>query len=83
LRHDLLELLLLLLVPEAVLLPVIALIAGVVLVGVVVLVRVVELLPLWAVDDEVGVTTLEIAPLVISSSPCETCARRGTFSPAG
>jgi hypothetical protein len=60
--HHLLELLLLR-VPEAVLLT-LALVTGVILVVVVVLVEGgVELLPLGAVDDEVGgVTTLEAAP---------------------
>jgi hypothetical protein len=53
---------LLLLIPEAVLFPVIALAAGVVPVVVVLLVEGVELIPLGAVDDEVGgVTTLEAA----------------------
>jgi hypothetical protein len=57
--HHLLELLL---VPEVVLL-IIALVTGVVPVVVVVLVGGVELLPLEAVDDEVGgVTALEAAP---------------------
>jgi hypothetical protein len=61
--HHLLELLLLLLVPEAVLLLALALVAGVVLVVVVVLVGGVDLLPLGAVGDEVGgVTALEAAP---------------------
>jgi hypothetical protein len=62
--YDLLELflLLLLLVPKAVLLLVVAL-AIVVLVGVVILIRGVNLLPLGAVNDEVGgVTALEAAP---------------------
>jgi hypothetical protein len=59
--HHLLELILL--VPEAVLLLIVALVAGVVSVIVVVLVGGVELLPLGAVDDEVGgVVTLEAAP---------------------
>jgi hypothetical protein len=61
--HHLLELLLFLLVPEAVLLLALALVAGVVPVVVVVLVGGVELLPLGAVDDEVGgVAALEAAP---------------------
>jgi hypothetical protein len=60
--HHLLELLLLL-VPEAVLLLALALVAGVVPIVVVVLVGGVELLPLGAIDDEVGgVTALEAAP---------------------
>jgi hypothetical protein len=63
LEHDPLELLLPLLVSEAVLLHVVTLVAGAVLVGVVILVGGVELLPLRAVGDEVGgVTTLEAAP---------------------
>jgi hypothetical protein len=60
-----LKLLLVFLVPEAVFLLVIALVARVILVVVVVVVLVggVELLPLRAVDDEIGgVTTLEAAP---------------------
>jgi hypothetical protein len=63
LGHDLLELLLLLLViPEAVLLLIIPL-DIVVLLDVVILVGGVELLPLGAVDDEVGgVTVFEAAP---------------------
>jgi hypothetical protein len=61
--HDLLELLLLLLAPEAVLLPTLTLIAGVVSIVVVILVGGVELLPLGTVGDEVGdVATLEAAP---------------------
>jgi hypothetical protein len=61
--HHLLELLLLLLVPEAVLVLALALVTGVVPVVVVVLVGGVELLPLGAVSDEVGgVTALEAAP---------------------
>jgi hypothetical protein len=61
--HHLLELLLLLLVPEAVLLLALTLVAGVVLVVVVVLVGGVGLLPLGAVGDEVGsVAALEAAP---------------------
>jgi hypothetical protein len=53
----------LLLVPEAVLLLALVLVAGVVPVVVVVLVRGIELLPLGAVDDEVGdVAALEAAP---------------------
>jgi hypothetical protein len=61
--HHLLELLLLLLVPEVVLLLALALVAGVVLVVVVVLVGGVELLPLGAVGDEVGgVAALKVAP---------------------
>jgi hypothetical protein len=60
LRHDLLELLLL--VSEAVLL-VVALVVVVVLVGVVILVGGVERLTLGAINNEVsGVTTLEEAP---------------------
>jgi hypothetical protein len=61
--HHLLELLLLLLVPEAVLLLVIAL-AVLIPLGVIVLVRGgVELLPLGAVGDEVGgVAALDVAP---------------------
>jgi hypothetical protein len=61
--HHLLELLLLLLVPEAVLLLVVAIFVVIPL-GVVVLVRGgVELLPLGAVSDEVGgVATLEATP---------------------
>jgi hypothetical protein len=60
--HHLLELLLLLLIPEAVLLLVIAL-AVVILLGVVILVGGVEILPLGAVGDEVGgVAALEAAP---------------------
>jgi hypothetical protein len=56
--HHLLKLL----VPEAVLLLAIALVAGIILVVVFVLVGGVELLPLGAVDDEVGgVTALEAA----------------------
>jgi hypothetical protein len=59
--HHLLELLLL--VPEAVLLLALALVAGVVPVVIVVLIGGVELLPLGAVDDEVGgVTALKAAP---------------------
>jgi hypothetical protein len=54
LRHDLLKLLLLLLVPEAVLLLAFALVARVILIGVIVLVGVVELLSLGAASDEVG-----------------------------
>jgi hypothetical protein len=70
--------LLLLVVLEAVLLLVITLVARVVPVVVVVLVGGgVELLPLRAVGDEVGgVTALE-------ATPCGTCAKLGTFSPAG
>jgi hypothetical protein len=45
-----------------VLLLVVALVAGVVLVGVVILVGGVELLPLGAVDDEVGSTAHEATP---------------------
>jgi hypothetical protein len=61
--HHLLELLLLLLVPEAVLLLALALVARVVPVVVVVLVGRVGLLPLGAVSDEVGrVAALEAAP---------------------
>jgi hypothetical protein len=61
-RHDLLELLLLV-VPEAVLLLLVALVAGVILVDVVVLVGEVKLLPLGAVGGEVGgVATLKSAP---------------------
>jgi hypothetical protein len=61
--HHILELLLLLLVPEVVLPLALALVAGVVLVVVVVLVRGVELLPFGAVSDEVGgVTALKAAP---------------------
>jgi hypothetical protein len=52
--HELLELLLLLLAPEVVLLLVITLVAGVLLVGAVVLIGGVKLLPLRAVDDDVG-----------------------------
>jgi hypothetical protein len=60
--HDLLELLLLVVVPESVLLFVVALVVRVILVGVVVLVGGVELLPLGAVGDDVGgVTPLEAA----------------------
>jgi hypothetical protein len=60
--HHLLELILLLLVPEVVLLAP-ALVTGVVPVVVVVLVGGVKLLPLGAVSDEVGgVTALEVAP---------------------
>ncbi len=61
--HDLLELLLVVVVPEAVLLFVVAL-AIVVLLDVVVLIRGgVELLPLGAFGDEVGgVAALEVAP---------------------
>jgi hypothetical protein len=60
--HHLRELLLLL-VPEAVLLPALALVAGVIPVVVVVLVGGVGLLPLGAVDDEVGgVAALKAAP---------------------
>jgi hypothetical protein len=63
LEHHLLEILLLLLVPEAVLPLALALVARVILVVVVVLVRGVELLSLGAVSDEVGgVTTLDAAP---------------------
>jgi hypothetical protein len=40
---------------------VVTLVAGVILVGVVILVGGVELLPLGAVGDEVGVTSLEAA----------------------
>jgi hypothetical protein len=59
--HHLLKLLLL--VPEVVLLLALALVAGVIPVVVVVLVGGVKLLPLGAVDDEVGgVTALEAAP---------------------
>jgi hypothetical protein len=62
LGHHLLELLLLLLVPEAVLLLIVAL-AIVVPLGVAILVGGVKLLPLGAVGDEVGgVTALEAAP---------------------
>jgi hypothetical protein len=62
-EYNLLELLLLLLVPEAVFLLTLALVTGVIPVVIVVLVRGVELLPLGAVGDEVGgVTTLETAP---------------------
>jgi hypothetical protein len=61
-RHDLLELLLLL-VSKAVLLLAIALVAGVILIGVVVIVGGVKLLLLGAIGDEVsGVTKLEAAP---------------------
>jgi hypothetical protein len=61
--HHLLELLILLLVPKAVLLLALALVTGVVLVVVVVLVGGVQLLPLGAVGDEVGgVSTLEATP---------------------
>jgi hypothetical protein len=60
--HHLLELLLLLLVPEAVLLLALTLVAGIVLVVLVVLVGGVDL-PLGAVGDEVGdVAALETAP---------------------
>jgi hypothetical protein len=62
-RHHLLELLLLLLVPEVVLLLTLALVAGVVSVVVLVLVGGVELLPLRAVSDEVGgVAALKVDP---------------------
>jgi hypothetical protein len=62
-RHDLLELLLLLLVSEAVLLLIVALVAGVIPVGAVILLGGVEFLPLGIVSDEVGgVATLEAAP---------------------
>jgi hypothetical protein len=61
--RDLLELLLLLLAPEAVLLLVVAL-AVVVPLDVVILIRLVELLPLGAVDHVVGgVTTLKASPM--------------------
>jgi hypothetical protein len=61
--HHLLELLLLLLVPEAVLLLALTLVTGVVLVVVVLLVGGVELLPLGAVSNEVGgVIALKEAP---------------------
>jgi hypothetical protein len=61
-RHDLLELLLLL-VSKVVLFLIVALVARVVLVGIVILVGEVELLPLGAVGDDVGgVTALEAAP---------------------
>jgi hypothetical protein len=63
LRHDLLELLFLLLIPEAVLLLIVALDVGVVPVGVVVLVGGVKFLPLGAVRDEVGgITAFKAAP---------------------
>jgi hypothetical protein len=74
--HHLLELLLLLLVREAVLLLALALVTGVIPVVVVVLVGGVELLPLGAVGDEVGdVVTLESAPrrpppLLVESVKC-------------
>jgi hypothetical protein len=61
--RDLLELLLLLLAPEAVLLLVVAL-AVVVPLDVVILIRLVELLPLGAVDHVVGgVTALKASPM--------------------
>jgi hypothetical protein len=61
LGHHLLELLLL--VPEAVLLLALAFVAGAVLIVVVVLIGGVKLLPLRAVDDEVGgVAALETTP---------------------
>jgi hypothetical protein len=61
LGHHLLELLVLLLVPEAVFL--LALVAGVIPIVEVLLVGGVELLPLGAVGDEVGgVTALKAAP---------------------
>jgi hypothetical protein len=60
--HDILKLLLLL-VSKAVVLLVAALVARVISVGVVVIIGGVELLPLGAVDDEVGgVAVLEAAP---------------------
>jgi hypothetical protein len=61
--HHLLELILLLLVPEAVLFLALTLVAGVILVIVVVLVGRVELLPVGAVGNEVGgVAAFEAAP---------------------
>jgi hypothetical protein len=82
-RHHLLKLLLLL-IPEVVLFLALALVAGVVSIIVVVLGGGIELLPLGAVDNEVGgVAALEAAPSVIPSSPWGTCARHGTFSPTG
>jgi hypothetical protein len=61
--HHLLELLLLVLVPEAVLLLALALVTRVIPVVVVVLIGGVDLLPLGAVSDEVSsVTALEAAP---------------------
>jgi hypothetical protein len=63
LRHNLLELLFLLLIPEAVLLLIVALDAGVVPVGVVILVGGAKFLSLGAVSDEVGgITALKAAP---------------------
>jgi hypothetical protein len=63
LRHDLLELFLVVIVSEAVLLLIVALVAIVILVGIVVLVRGVKLLPLGAIGDKVsGVVALEAAP---------------------
>jgi hypothetical protein len=63
LGHHLLELLVLLLVPEAVFLLALTLVAGVIPIVVVLLVGGVELLPLGAVGDEVGgVTALKAAP---------------------
>jgi hypothetical protein len=61
--HHLLELLLLLLLPEVVFLLALALITGVIPVVVVVFVGGVKLLPLGAVGDKVGgVTALKVAP---------------------
>jgi hypothetical protein len=61
LGHHLLELLLF--VPEAVLLLTLTLVTGVIPIVVVLLIGGVELLPLGAVDDEVGgVATLQAAP---------------------
>jgi hypothetical protein len=63
LGYYLLDLLLVVVVPEAVLILVIALVAGVIPVVVVALVGGVELLPLGIVGDEVGgVAALEVAP---------------------
>jgi hypothetical protein len=63
LGHHLLELLVLLLVPEAVFLLALTLVAGVIPIVEVLLVGGVELLPLGAVGDEVGgVTALKAAP---------------------
>jgi hypothetical protein len=54
LRHDLLELLLVVVVSKAILLLVVALVAVVILVGIVILIGGVEPLPLGAIDDEVS-----------------------------
>jgi hypothetical protein len=66
-----------------VLLLALALVAGVIPVIVVVLIGGVKLLPLGAVDNEVGGVAALKAALGVSSSPCGTGAKLRTFLPVG